>query len=59
LPWETEVRWDVLDASGRWLGAVNTPPRFTMYDIGTNYVLGRQYDSLNVERVQLYELVKP
>jgi hypothetical protein len=59
LPWETEVRWDVLDRSGRWLGAVSAPPRFTMYDIGTDYVLGRQYDSLNVERVVMYELVKP
>ncbi len=59
LPWETEVRWDVLDDRGRWLGTVVTPPRFTVYDIGTDYILGRQYDSLNVERVQLYELVKP
>jgi len=59
LPWETDVRWDVMERGERWLGTVVTPPRFTVYDIGTDYILGRQYDSLNVERLQLYELVKP
>ena len=58
LPWEEDPVWDVIDASGRWLGTVNTPRNFNLFDIGPNYVLGRHRDDLGVERMRMYELHK-
>lgn len=56
LPWEEDPVWDVIDASGHWLGTVNTPRRFNLFDIGPDYVLGRHRDDLGVERIRLYTL---
>jgi hypothetical protein len=56
LPWETERVWDVLEPSGRWLGAVTLPGRFWLHRAGERYLLGTHMDSLDVERVQLYPL---
>lgn len=56
LPWEAERVWDVLDRSGRWLGALTLPGRFWLHRAGERYLLGTQMDSLDVERVQLYPL---
>jgi hypothetical protein len=58
LPWVGDPVWDVIDANGRWLGTVNTPSRFSLFDIGADYVLGRHRDDLGVERIQMYELHK-
>lgn len=52
----TAPRWDVIDSTGTWLGVVRTPARFTVYQIGRTFLLGRARDDLGVERVQLYTL---
>lgn len=59
LPGEEPSRWDVLDATGRWLGPVRMPPAFRPLDIGTRYVLGVSRDALDVERVELRRLIRP
>jgi hypothetical protein len=51
-------RWIVFDTDGRWLGAVDTPPRFTVSEIGADYVLGVWRDSLDVQHVRMYRLDK-
>jgi hypothetical protein len=51
--------WTVFDADGRFLGAVAFPERFTPYQIGDDFILGRWQDELDVEHVLLYELIKP
>ena len=48
----------MLDAEGRWLGAVTMPGRFRPYQIGDTGILGVLRDELDVERVRLYELIK-
>lgn len=50
--------WTVFDPAGHLLGEVTTPPRFHVYDIGSDYVLGVQQDSLDVEHVAMYRLEK-
>jgi len=35
-------RWSVFDAKGAWLGDVTMPKDFQPYDIGQDYVLGKQ-----------------
>jgi hypothetical protein len=54
--WETQPVWDIFSEAGRWLGSIETPEGFDVYDIGVDYVLGRSRDDLGVERVQLFEL---
>jgi len=56
LPWDHENRWDVLDPEGRWLGTVALPGPLTVFEIGTDYVLGRHADDLGVERLVRYRL---
>lgn len=56
LPWETQRRADVLDANGRLAGTVTLPPRFTVLDVGRDYLLGRTLDEDDVERVELYRV---
>lgn len=48
--------WEVFDSGGRWLGQVPTPGRFTVLEIGADYVLGVQRDELDVEHVQVLPL---
>ena len=52
-------RWTVLDPAGRWLGAVEVPPRFFPFSIGSDWILGVERDDLDVEYVVLYPLEKP
>ena len=56
LPWDTIPTYEVFDPNGRWLGQVSAPPRLDVYQIGKDYVLGRQRDELGVERVVVYPL---
>ena len=56
---ETAHSWTVFDRDGHLLGDLEVPPRFTIYDIGQDYVLGRTRDESDVEHVVLYRLVKP
>jgi len=50
--------WLVFDSRGVWLGKVLLPPDFDAYEIGSDYVLGRKRDSLDVETVQVLRLVR-
>lgn len=51
-------RWTVLDPRGRWLGDVTMPPAFRPLDIGGDWIVGVERDSLDVERVVLRRLRK-
>ena len=57
-PGDDQPRWKVFDPQGALLGTVETPPRFNIYQIGADFMLGRWRDDLDVEHVRLYELHK-
>lgn len=50
--------WSVFDPAGRWLGDVEMPEKFEVFEIGGDYVLGRWQDELDVNYVRVYPLVK-
>lgn len=58
-PGDDQPRWTVFDLDGRMLGTVDMPQGFSPTEIGSDYVLGTIRDELDVERVRLYELVRP
>jgi hypothetical protein len=49
-------KWEVFSTDGEWLGSVLSPRRFTVFEIGDDYVLGVFRDDLDVEHVQLLRL---
>jgi hypothetical protein len=49
-------RWLVVDLEGRIVARVSTPERFWPMDIGEDYVLGVERDSLDLEWVRMYPL---
>ncbi len=51
--------WTVFDPEGRMLGAVATPARFRLLEIGGDYVLGAYKDELDVDHVRMFRLEKP
>jgi hypothetical protein len=51
-----DSRWSVFDADGRWIARAEGPPRFTVFQIGPDWVLGRYTDEDMVEHVRLYAL---
>ena len=57
-PGDDQPRWTVFDPDGAMLGVVETPQRFRIFEIGSDYVLGRGADELDVEHIQIYELLK-
>lgn len=50
--------WSIFMADGRWLGDLSVPANFRVMDIGTNYVLGVQFDENEFESVRLFEIIK-
>jgi hypothetical protein len=56
--WVKDNGWSVYDRTGRWLGVVNVASDMRLFEIGSNYILGVRQDSLDVERVVLYELTR-
>lgn len=50
--------WSVFDPDGVWLGRVTLPSGLEVYEIGSDYILGRSMDEMDVERILVYELVK-
>ena len=46
----------VFDAGGKLVGRLTFPDRFTVLEIGVDYVLGRYTDELDVEYLRLYRL---
>ncbi len=57
-PGDDQPRWTVFDPSGQMLGVVSVPERFTVHQIGSDFVLGRWQDDLDVEHVRMYRLIK-
>lgn len=55
---EETNRWTVFDPEGRLLGQIDLPLRFNVYEIGSDYVLGRRVDELEIEHVEMYGLVR-
>jgi hypothetical protein len=50
--------WDVFDPSGAWLGSVDFPERFEVFDLGEDHVTGLWKDEADVEHVRVYALIK-
>ena len=48
--------WTVFDPEGRVQGLVEIPSGLRVFEIGEDYILGRKYDELGVEYVQLWTL---
>lgn len=48
--------WLVLDPGGRWLGRVEVPEDFHVWDIGIDEVLGVWHDELDVQHPQVLRL---
>ena len=51
--------WSVFDPAGVYLGDVEMPERFRVFQIGDDFVLGHWRDADDVEHVRLYTLIKP
>jgi hypothetical protein len=50
-------RYQVLDASGQWLGAVTMPDGVEALSIGNGHMVGRRVDALGVETVVVHRIV--
>ncbi|MGD2068340.1 MAG: hypothetical protein PVI57_06600 [Gemmatimonadota bacterium] len=48
--------WEVFAPDGTWMGALHTPPRFELLEVGTDRLLGVRADELDVEHVQVLGL---
>jgi len=53
---ERPTTWEVFSPEGVWLGPVRMPARFTLLDIGSDFVLGVFRDGLDVQHVQVLRL---
>ena len=51
-------RWHVFDPDGALFGVVEMPTSFTVYQIGSDFILGSWRDESDVEHVRLFELIK-
>ena len=58
LPGDHRPRWTVFDPQHRMLGTVDMPQGVIVRQIGSDFVLGRWVDDLEVEHVRLYDLIK-
>ena len=53
---EPANEWSVFDRGGMWLGDVTLPAGLTVYEIGSDYVLGSWQDEVEVEHVRIHAL---
>jgi hypothetical protein len=53
---QSEVVWQGFGRDGKPAGRFSLPGRFRVFRIGRDYVLGKRWDELDVEHVQLYGL---
>lgn len=58
-PRDDPYRWTVYAPDGILLGDIEIPMDFEIGEIGPDHVLGVHRDELDVQRVRMYELVKP
>jgi hypothetical protein len=52
------VTWSVFDPDGRWTTDVTVPGSWEILDIGRDYLLTRETNELDVERVRMYRLTR-
>lgn len=52
------TEWLIFDPTGQWLGSVRLPPRFHIFRIGPDWILGKRPDELDVEHIQLLSLTR-
>jgi hypothetical protein len=52
------AEWSVFDPDQVWLGCVTIPRGLEVYEIGSDYILWRATDEMEVERILVFELVK-
>jgi hypothetical protein len=52
-------RWGVFAPDGAFLGHIELPTGFRLFDVGRDYALGVAADELGVQRVYLYDIVRP
>jgi hypothetical protein len=48
--------WSLFDARGEALGTIQTPPGLTLFQVGSDFLLGHRIDALGVEKVVRYSL---
>lgn len=58
-PADSALSWTVYDLEGGPVAEVATPPRFTPFEIGPDYVVGRSTDDMDVNYIRVYGLEKP
>ena len=58
-PGDVEQGWTIYGETGKLLGRLVTPSRFTPFDAGEGYVLGLSLDALDVQRVVVLALKAP
>jgi hypothetical protein len=51
-------RWLVFDPAGAWMGVVELPPNFDLFEVGEDYLLGRSRDEMDVETIRLLRLLR-
>jgi hypothetical protein len=56
-PLATPGHWTVYAADGKVLARINFPEQFRPYDIGEDWILGRELDELDVEHVKMYPIL--
>jgi hypothetical protein len=56
---EDQTSWRVFDATGHYLGVVETPEGGRIFQIGDDYLLGMWREDLDVEQVRLFTIEKP
>jgi len=52
------VLWYIFNPLGVWMGSVATPARFTLLEVGVDYLLGVRRDELDAEPVELLSLTR-
>jgi hypothetical protein len=57
-PLSTPGRWTVYGEDGGVLARIALPERFLPFDIGADWILGRELDDLDVEHMRLYPIVR-
>lgn len=51
--------WTIFGPAGELRGRVMTPARFTVLDIGSDYLLGDARGEMDTEQILIYRLIKP
>lgn len=56
--WDEAESWNIFSPDGEWLGALRLPPHFDPFEIGADWILGNQPDSLDVDHPVLLRLTR-